>query len=285
MIYILLSIACNITVAVLLKLAKRYEVNVFQAITWNYSAAALLSWFFLVPGGGIAPGGAIPFGLIGGLGLLLPAMFFIIAGSLRLNGIARTDVAQRLSLFIPVAAAFLLFREQPTPLKVLGVVLGLVAVLLSLPRTQGGQQSGAYSRIYLLSVFAGMGLIDILFKQLAAVSSIPSGLSQFYIYCVAFTMSALVLLILVFSGKTKFSWKHTASGWVLGAFNFGNILFYIKAHQAEAGRPSLVFAAMNIGVIVAGSVVGLWLFDEKLSRWNKAGIVVAIAAILALLLS
>jgi hypothetical protein len=33
---------------------------------------------------------------------------------------------------------------------------------------------------------------------------------------------------------------------LVGAFNFGNILFYLKAHQAFADNPSTVFAAMNM---------------------------------------
>jgi hypothetical protein len=39
---------------------------------------------------------------------------------------------------------------------------------------------------------------------------------------------------------------------LVGAFNFGNILFYLKAHQAFADNPSTVFAAMNMGVIILG---------------------------------
>jgi hypothetical protein len=40
--------------------------------------------------------------------------------------------------------------------------------------------------------------------------------------------------------------------WVSRRFNFGNILFYLKAHQAFADNPSTVFAAMNMGVIILG---------------------------------
>ena len=71
-------------------------------------------------------------------------------------------------------------------------------------------------------------------------------------------------------------------GWILGVFNFGNILFYLKAHQAEAARPSLVFTAMNIGVIALGSLVGFLIFKEKLSLLNKIAIVIAVAAILVI---
>ena len=43
MLYIFLSVCCSLLVSILLKMAKRYQINVVQAITWNYSMAALLT--------------------------------------------------------------------------------------------------------------------------------------------------------------------------------------------------------------------------------------------------
>jgi drug/metabolite transporter (DMT)-like permease len=65
----------------------------------------------------------------------------------------------------------------------------------------------------------------------------------------------------------------------LGIVNFGNILFYIKAHQALSKNPSAVFSSMNIGVIILGTLIGVFIFKEKLSMLNKAGIILAIIAI------
>jgi multidrug transporter EmrE-like cation transporter len=63
-------------------------------------------------------------------------------------------------------------------------------------------------------------------------------------------------------------------------FNFGNILFYLKAHQALVNNPSTVFTAMNIGVITLGTLVGLLVFKEKLGVLHKVGIALALVAIL-----
>src|SRR5271155_3182332 len=104
MFYIFLSICFSVAVSVLLKLAKRYQVDVYQAITWNYSAAILLTWIFFKPH--FVHLQAAPFISYLSLGILLPLIFIVIATSIRLSGIVRTDVAQRLSLFIPVLAAF-----------------------------------------------------------------------------------------------------------------------------------------------------------------------------------
>jgi drug/metabolite transporter (DMT)-like permease len=71
----------------------------------------------------------------------------------------------------------------------------------------------------------------------------------------------------------------------VGIFNFGNILFYLKAHQAFAKNPSTVFAGMNMGVIIIGSLVGLFVFKEKLSKINFMGLFFALVAVILIVVS
>jgi len=285
MIYILLSIICNITVSVLLKLARRYNVDLQQAITWNYSIAALLTFLFLGPELSSLRLSALPFPVYAGLAILLPSLFVVIGLCIKYNGIVRTDVAQRLSLFIPVLAAFVIFDEPLAASKITGIFIGFAAILCSIPWSKGNtDRSGSANWGYLLIVFLGMGLIDILFKQVAGFKEVSYSTSLFIIYVLAFVISIAGLLFLTIVKKTKLSVNNMLSGWLLGAANFGNILFYLKAHQSISGKPSLVFSVMNIGVISAGALVGLWFFNEKLSKLNKAGIVLAVISILVITL-
>ena len=48
------------------------------------------------------------------------------------------------------------------------------------------------------------------------------------------------------------------------------------------GDPTLVFAGMNLGVIVLGTLTGALAFKEKISTVNQAGIALALAAIYSL---
>jgi multidrug transporter EmrE-like cation transporter len=75
-----------------------------------------------------------------------------------------------------------------------------------------------------------------------------------------------------------------SSWWVSRRFNFGNILFYLKAHQAFADNPSTVFAAMNMGVIILGSL-GILVFKEKMSQRNYLGLAFALVSIVLIALS
>lgn len=282
MFYIFLSICCSVVVSILLKLARRYQIDVYQAITWNYSIAILLTWIFLKPH--LQNLQSAPIYIYSLLGFLLPTLFVVIAAAIRYTGIVRTEVAQRLSLFIPIIAAFLLFGEALTPLKIVGIIIGFAAIICSVVKKNGYQRQRAPANtwLFLLTVFVGMGVIDILFKQMALSKAVSYPSSLFMVYVVAFILSLLGLFYLIATGKAKFSWPHIFFGWVLGIANFGNILFYLKAHQALAKSPSTVFAGMNIGVIALGSLVGLFVFKEKLSLLNKAGIVLAIIAIIVI---
>ncbi len=208
-------------------------------------------------------------------------MFVILAASVRYTGIVRTDAAQRLSLFIPVAAAFFVFDEALDTVKTVGLIIGFAAIICLIPwqKQSPNKKTPSYSWVYLLIVFLGMGVIDILFKQLALVKQISTGTSLFIVYSLSFAVAFIGLMFQVFRKTMKFSWPHILIGWVLGIANFGNILFYIKAHQVLAKNPSIVFSSMNIGVIIFGTLVGVIIFKEKLSIFNKIGLVLAVIAI------
>lgn len=279
MFYILLSICFSVAVSVMLKLAKRYQIDVYQAITWNYSAAIILTWVFFKPQLGNIQ--AAPFYTYSILGILLPVLFLVIAASVRITGIVRTDVAQRLSLVIPILASFLVFGESIDIVRVIGISIGFIAIICLIPWRQkrAVRRRSTNSWFYLLMIFAGMGVIDILLKQIAKTKEVPFTTSLFIVFVLAFVVSIAGLIYQVASKKMRFSWPHIFIGWILGVANFGNILFNIKAHQALANSPSTVFSSMDIGVIVLGALVGLIIFREKLSRLNFAGLALAIIAI------
>jgi drug/metabolite transporter (DMT)-like permease len=283
MIYLILSIICSVTVGVMLKLAKRYQINIMQAVTWNYLFAIILSALFFKPDFSTI-GTHINTPIYITIGVLLPIIFLIQGFAVQQTGLARTDIAQRLSLFISLCAAYFLFNENFDRLKYVGLILGFIAIIFTMYR-KSGSASSKKGWLYLLLVFVGFGAIDIGFKLVSQITVIPYTTSLFIIFCVAFLVSLTYIFYLEISKKTKLQFINFACGCILGLFNFGNILFYLKAHKAMADNPSTVFAAMNIGVIIAGSFIGIMLFKERLSKWNYFGLALALAAIILITLS
>lgn len=282
MIYLALSIACSVTVGVLLKLAKRYQIHIMQAVTWNYLFAIALSVFFFKPNFNALTVDTVfnPIYII--LGVLLPFIFLMLGFAVQQSGLARTDIAQRLSLFISLSAAYFLFNESFDRLKYTGIIFGFAAIVLTMYRKPEHSASKT-GWLYLLLVFIGFGLIDVCFKLVSQINDISYTSSLFLIFCIAFILSLFYLL--VFQRNTKIQLVNFVCGCILGFFNFGNILFYLKAHQAMSESPSIVFAAMNMGVIIAGSFIGIFLFKERLSKWNYLGLALALAAIILITLS
>ena len=284
MIYIILSICCSVTVAVLLKLAKRYQISIIQAVTINYLAALSLCFLFFKPDVNLINSTA-PWPIYIALAILLPSIFLFLAASVKNLGIVKTDIAQRLSLFIPILAAYFIFKEDFNNLKIIGLLIGFVAIFLTFLRKSDQEKGSKGSLLFPIMVFVGFGVIDVLFKQIALYKELPYTTSLFTVFCLSFVVSLLIVITMVISGKIKLQLVNVVCGLILGFFNFGNILFYMKAHKALAENPSTVFAAMNLGVIIAGTLIGVIAFKEKLTKLNYVGIVLAIAAVIFITLS
>jgi drug/metabolite transporter (DMT)-like permease len=133
-----------------------------------------------------------------------------------------------------------------------------------------------------LTVFAGMGVIDILFKRVAQLTGMPFGDVLLATFVLAFVPAMLAVAWLYASGRAHWRWRNVGGAVLLGTFNFGDILFYVQAHRHLAHDPALVFSAMNIGVIVLAALVGVWVFRERLGWLNRAGLALAVVAVLVL---
>lgn len=279
--FVILSVICSVTVGIFLKVAKRFQLNIFQIITFNYFSALLLTYFTYQPELTFKEK-TIPYSLFIGLAILLPIVFLIQAKSIKEVGIVKTDIAQRLSLFIPLTASYFLFNETFSQLKIIGFIIGFSAIFFTLNKRS---ESKSDNWVYPLLVLLGFGIIDILFKKVAVFKDFSFTTSLFIIFCGAFLISILFLIGKILVQKEKLESKNILLGLALGILNFGNILFYLKAHKALSENPSTVFAGMNMGVIILGSLAGILLFKEKMTKWNYFGILLAIISIIFITLS
>lgn len=283
MLELCLAILCSVSVGALIKVARSKGIEIAQSIAVNYLVAISLCFVLLKPdfkGQGIVeivqtnPSAYLFFAL----GILLPTVFLIQAKALEFAGIIRTDAAQRLSLFLPILAAFTLFGEAVTTNKLIALLLAFVALLCLIWKShQGMAKGGATAVVSLVLVWVGFGVIDILFKQMAKTgSAFPLTL------VISFMFAACVMFIYLLLKRTQWHLPSVAVGLLLGALNFGNILFYIKAHQALKDDPTIVFTGMNLGVICLGTLIGAWVFREKINKINYVGVAIAIVAIICL---
>lgn len=281
MLFLILSIICSVTVGVLFKIARRYTISIPQIVATNYVIALLLCYFSFSPDLN-ALGSNAPWRIYTALGILLPSVFLFLAASIKHMGIVKTDAAQRLSLFIPILAAWLIFKEEFDLFKVTAFLIAFPALLLILTKPSANTEN---KWGYPAAVLVGFGVIDILFKQIAIYTDLPYTTSLFVVFGIAMTIMVLVVSYEISFRTVRINSKSILFGGLVGVFNFGNILFYLKAHQVFAQNPSTVFAGMNMGVIIIGSLIGILVFKEKLTKMNFAGLFLALTAIVLIVLS
>lgn len=281
MLFLVLSILCSVIVGVIFKITRKYDANPTQIVAFNYITALSLCYFTFSPNLKEVDSNA-PWNIYIAIGVLLPVVFLFLVASIKHMGIVKTDAAQRLSLFIPILAAWFIFKEEFNSYKVIGLVIGFLALLFILRKQSENTQN---KWIFPAVVLVGFGIIDILFKQIAIYTTLPYPTSLFVVFCIALAIAIFISVYEMAIKNVKLEVKNILFGALVGLFNFGNILFYLKAHKAFAENPSTVFAGMNMGVIILGSLVGLLFFKEKLSKLNFIGLFLALIAIVFIVLS
>ncbi|AJH14973.1 hypothetical protein [Myroides profundi] len=285
MLYLILSILSSISVGVLFKLLKKEKTNIFQIIILNYITTVLLSFLIFKPSAVSITD--FPLFLIIGLGLLLPTIFLVQYLSIKNTGIIKTDIAQRMSLFIPILASVFIFKENISNLKYTALLIGFVSIGLILNKNDSNEMKSKNNYLYLLFVFIGFGVIDVCFKQVALHSSIPYTSTLFYIFTCSLILSLISYSTYLIIKRINFrvNKRTLLFGGLVGLLNFMNIYFYLNAHKAFSDNPTVVFAGMNYGVILLGTLIGYFAFKEKLSKLNIIGLSLAVVSIALLIYS
>ena len=270
---------CSVVVSILLKWGKNKGFDPIQMISWNYASASLLCYVWFKPDLSHVSVSNTPWWLIIALGVLLPSVFLFLAKSLQYAGIVKTEIAQRLSVILSLLAAYFIFQEQFNQLKIIGVVLGLAAVMCILfTNASGGGEGQKQAVWYLALIWFGYALIDVLLKYTTGLG-VQFSVALNLMFICAFLLSVGYVAV---TTKNIGLTKNVLAGLCLGVLNFANIALYVKAHLLLKDSPAVVFAGMNIMVVLLGVFSGLLFFKEKLKLATAIGFVLGITSVACL---
>ena len=198
--YLILSIICSVAVSILLKISKKQGISINQAVAVNYPVAAVSAFALFKPNFSNNLNILLAqWQILLSLGILLPSIFIIMGESVKRTGIAKSDVAQRLSLFLPIIASFLIFGEKFFIGKILAVILAIFSLMALVYKPKNKTKSRGEFLI-LFAVWLGYGIIDILFKQLS--KNIAMTATNLF---TIFVLSALILFTYLIIRKTKWN--------------------------------------------------------------------------------
>lgn len=293
MVALVLTIILSAALVLLFKFFGRNNIPVFQAIVFNYWTAALCGYLFLpdktaVHNLSIFSEAWMPVCLL--LGSMFITVFTLTGITAKYFDSSVASVAMKLGLVFPVLLAFTFYGEAFSWWKMLGIILAFVAVILSsLSENKSGPSADKKgSHIYLpIIVFFGSGACDVLTQYATKKHLADTGQEGFamFIFVAAGTAGTLVFLYQLLSGKTKFDYKCLIGGIVLGIANYFSYLFMLQALVEINWGSSVLFPAINLGVVAAVTLGGILFFRERISRTNAIGLGFAAASILVILLS
>jgi drug/metabolite transporter (DMT)-like permease len=265
---------------IVFKMFEKYKVDNLQALIVNYITAGFCSYLFLETDFSlnyILESDWLYHSMI--IGALFIIIFNFYAFGIQKAGVAVTTVANRMSLIIPVCAALILYPEENTFTLLKGIAFFLALTGIYLSSTKGGKLSFDKKYLWLIIlVFVGQGISDSIFNDFA--QKFPNE-GNYLFFMVLFFMAS-ISGILILSGRSiktrsPLQLKSIFWGVIFGIPNFFSLVFLLKALGSISS--SIVFPIVGMGVVISSSLIGLLLFQEKLTRSNWIGILLSICAI------
>ncbi len=285
MMYLIGSIVLTSYLTLSFKACEKYGVNVFQAIVFNYITCVIT---------GSIVNGSFPihaeniqtpwFGWAMIMGAMFVSIFNIVAITAQKNGVAVASVANKLSLIIPVVLSVYLYNETVAGWKAMGVVLALIAVVLTCyTNTEKGHATQKSKWLYLLPLvlFISSGLLDALINHVQLTYVTAENNNDYLVssFFSAATIGSLILLIQLIRRKQQFVWKNLLAGILIGIPNYFSIWCLVHFLQESPWQTSASIPVNNMGIVLFSAVVAWLLFKERLTKINWIGILLSLVAI------
>ena len=298
MLYLALAIACSLSIGMLFKWTGRRGMDRLALLAVNYAAALLLGFLLSVPGDAGALPMTLPLLALGGaVGALFILGFFLLALATEIAGMALALGVMRVAVILPFLVSWIGYGETPSAAQGAGLALAAVAFFLlarrenpaaqqaPAPVTESEGAPSVSTRTFgvLAALFLTSGCTDVglkLFDEELSATAGSEGPFLMLVFDVAFLIGAAIV---IWRGVRTGRWPRGETlvwGVVLGVVNYGSALFFIWALDELSG--TFAFPANHIGIVLGAALLGVWVWDEHLSRLNVAGLVLAALALLLL---
>ncbi len=278
MIFLILSIISTVVLFLLFKEFQKQNIDTAEAITFNYIFGSLIAYLFYPVKSNISDiiyaDWILP-AII--LGVLFVIMFNVMAMTTQKLGISIASTAAKMSLIIPVILTYLLQENiNLSYLKLSGILLGLISVYFTFKKDYNISSSLKIAII----LFFGAGILDSsldIIRNKYLYSDNDFLLFIITVFFIAF-ISGLIKII---ATKKHIKTKNIIAGIALAIPNYFSIYFVLKS--LEILGAIIVFPILNIGVVLASSILSWLFYKEHISKINWLGIILACLSIFLIL--
>ena len=279
--FIILSAACSISIAHLLKLTEVKKLRTLNTLTINYLIAFIIAfvWGSLKTNGSAIIPGILLAGFCLIVGVFFITNFIAYSKSVHTNGVGVTITAMRLSLLVPILLSVYIYDEFLTPIKTGGVVLVFVALILLIPKRSNIKVGKINAGWLLLIIFILTGFADASLKiyEEEFRTSMNESLFMAMIFFAAFLIG---LTACIFRKGELVKVEEFKLGFLIGIPNLFSAIFLIYALQDISG--SIAYPLVNMLSVAGGTALGLLRWKDTVSPLQWAGLAIALTAIIIL---
>lgn len=281
--YLLLSSVCSLAIAHLLKVTEVKKLRTLNTLTVNYLVAGIFALFVGYSdelGSTLASHTTILLIFCVVVGAFFIGNFVAYSKSVHTNGMGITIAAMRLSLLIPVLISIYWYAEYLNTIKIIGIIGVFGAMLLLIPKKNNIKIGSISASWLLVLIFVLTGFADASLKIYEEEFS--TNLNELTFMGLVFAAAFIIGSGISFIRKGPLITKQEAMlGAAIGIPNLYSSIFLIYALGGISG--SIAYPIVNILNVLGGTVLGLVIWDDKVTNKQWAGIVAAIIAITLLL--
>lgn len=276
MIYLLLALLCSATITVCMRLSEKYRQNPISMLAVNYLVCSLLAVAFSGQWTLFPKDAGLPTTLLlGGIcGVLFLSSFMLLQWNVSRNGVALPATFMKLGVLVPTLLSALVFGEELTLLRILGVIVAVAAILLMQDKAQ--KEAGG-SMLGLIALLLSGGLSDFMSKLYEELGA-PNLKDQFLLY--TFLVALILSVVLCLIRKESLRWQDVLFGVLLSVPNYLSTRFLLLSLNHLPAV--VVFPSFSAGTIVLATLAGILLFKEKLTLRKGLALLVILAALVLL---
>ncbi len=301
MIYLLLSVIMSTLIATFLKMATLKKANPYAVTTVNYMAATVGGILILAFSGVTFVGGEelgfwaqfervviensgdifqMKASLLWGAFLGTVSGFFyftclvLYQKCIEKSGAAISAAFSKIGVIIPMIMSILLWREFPTVIQWIGIIVAIVAILIMYAEWNRDFYKNLNHTLLLFLVFSGLGTFgNKLYQQYAMIEYKD-------VFLLAIFFSALLFSLIYFVKTKGYQDKEGMKlGLLVGMPNFLSSYFLVLALSST--NAAVVFPLQSAGTVALVTITTLIWFKERIERKAILSIVmIAIATIL-----
>lgn len=285
MINLIITITTFSAMVMLFKYFDKIGVNNLTAITFNYFTAGILALFsYRIENSIIELKSNVNLNLLICsliVGVLFVITFNLYAFTAQKIGITLSTIANKMSMIIPILIGLILFKEEVTLIKVIGIFLAIGAIIFSSKEDKKSKKLSQVNMLILSLLFIGQGLADGILNW--AQKNILNSENMNLFFTLTFLSAGLAGGLYIFykikTSNFKMNKKSILWGITLGIPNYLTLLYFMKSLKNDLFSSYQVFPIVNIGVIVLCTILSVILFKEKVSFYKWIGVGFGILAI------